>query len=179
MTHPAPRPEVWLRGPIAGIPVQLQPAAHALVQACEDIEPAIESLSPVQFWTRPGGAGSVGFHLMHLAGSTDRLCTYARGEALSDTQRARLAEERALPSPPPDAAALLDRWRQTVDRVLEQFRGTPVESLTEKREVGRARLPATVHGLLFHAAEHASRHAGQIVTTAKIVRGLAASVSPG
>jgi hypothetical protein len=25
--------------------------------------------------------------------------------------------------------------------------------------------------LLFHAAEHAQRHAGQIVTTAKIVRG--------
>ena len=173
MTQPAARPEVWLRGPIAGIPVPLQPAAHALIQAREDVELAVESLSPAEFWTGPGDAGSVGFHLMHLAGSTDRLCTYARGEALSDSQRAHLAEERALPSPPPDAAALLDRWRLTVDRVLEQFRRTPAESLTERRDVGRARLPATVHGLLFHAAEHASRHAGQIVTTAKIVRGLA------
>ena len=38
--------------------------------------------------------------------------------------------------------------------------------------VGRAGLPSTVRGLLFHAAEHAQRHAGQIVTTAKIVRAL-------
>jgi uncharacterized damage-inducible protein DinB len=37
---------------------------------------------------------------------------------------------------------------------------------------GRARLPSTVLGLLFHAAEHASRHTGQIVTTSKLVRGL-------
>jgi hypothetical protein len=26
-------------------------------------------------------------------------------------------------------------------------------------------------GLLFHAAEHAQRHVGQLVTTAKIIRG--------
>jgi uncharacterized damage-inducible protein DinB len=152
----------------------LQPAAHALIQAVEDVQAAIAALSPAEFWTRPGGAGSVGFHLMHLAGSTDRLCTYARGEGLSDQQRARLAEERELPAPLPDAALLLTRWRQTVDRALDQFKGTPVESLTGRREVGRARIPSTVHGLLFHAAEHASRHAGQIVTTAKIVRGIGA-----
>jgi hypothetical protein len=30
-----------------------------------------------------------------------------------------------------------------------------------------------VLGLLFHAAEHAQRHAGQIITTAKVVRLLA------
>jgi hypothetical protein len=29
-----------------------------------------------------------------------------------------------------------------------------------------------VLGLIFHAAEHAQRHAGQIITTARIVRGL-------
>ena len=37
------------------------------------------------------------------------------------------------------------------------------------REVGRARLPSTVLGLLFHGAEHTQRHVGQIITTAKIV----------
>jgi hypothetical protein len=35
--------------------------------------------------------------------------------------------------------------------------------------VGRGRLPSTVIGLLFHAAEHTQRHAGQVVTTARIV----------
>jgi hypothetical protein len=59
-----------------------------------------------------------------------------------------------------------------VERALAQLRATPRESLLEARKVGRAGLPSTVLGLLFHAAEHTQRHAGQLVTTAKIVRGL-------
>jgi hypothetical protein len=37
--------------------------------------------------------------------------------------------------------------------------------------VGRMKLPSNVLGLLFHAAEHTQRHVGQVVTTAKVVRG--------
>jgi hypothetical protein len=37
--------------------------------------------------------------------------------------------------------------------------------------VGRAKLPATTLGLLFHAAEHTQRHVGQLMTTLKVVRG--------
>jgi len=33
-------------------------------------------------------------------------------------------------------------------------------------------LPSTVLGCLFHGAEHAARHAGQCVTTIKLVNGL-------
>jgi hypothetical protein len=33
-------------------------------------------------------------------------------------------------------------------------------------------MPSNVRGLLFHAAEHATRHVGQMITTAKIVKGL-------
>jgi uncharacterized damage-inducible protein DinB len=36
--------------------------------------------------------------------------------------------------------------------------------------VGRAKLPSTVLGLLFHAAEHTQRHVGQLLVTAKVVR---------
>jgi uncharacterized damage-inducible protein DinB len=36
--------------------------------------------------------------------------------------------------------------------------------------VGRARIPTTVWGLLFHVAEHAQRHAGQLATTARVAR---------
>ena len=36
-------------------------------------------------------------------------------------------------------------------------------------------VPSNVRGLLFHAAEHATRHVGQIITTAKIVTGFGAS----
>ena len=35
--------------------------------------------------------------------------------------------------------------------------------------MGRSALPSTVLGLLFHAAEHAQRHSGQIATTLKLI----------
>ena len=56
-----------------------------------------------------------------------------------------------------------------IDRALKQLADTPKESLLDERKLGRAGLPTTVLGLLFHAAEHATRHVGQAITTAKIV----------
>jgi GNAT superfamily N-acetyltransferase/uncharacterized damage-inducible protein DinB len=165
-----PKPEPWLRGPVPGIPLLLQPAAHAFVMSCEDASKAVSTLSPDQLWIRPGGAASAGFHLLHLAGSTDRLLTYARGEGLSDEQRRALAAEPLLPAQLPSAEALLKTWDDTVQRALAQLAATSESILGEPRFVGRARLPSTVLGLLFHAAEHAQRHTGQLITTAKIVR---------
>ncbi len=138
----------------------------------EDCEAAVSALTPEQLWTSPGGAASVGFHLRHLAGSTDRLLTYARGEALDGAQRTALMAE-ADRTARPAAAELLAGWRAAVDAALARLAATPEASLTDARTVGRAQLPSTVLGLIFHAAEHASRHTGQVVTTAKIVRGLA------
>ncbi|HSA55913.1 MAG TPA: DinB family protein [Gemmatimonadaceae bacterium] len=164
-------PEHWLRGPIAGIEPLLQPVAHALRQALDDVEGAIAGLTPDEIGLGPGGAASLAFHLRHLAGSTDRLFTYARGESLSGAQREALRAEEAREATP-DAGALLAGVRATIDRALAQLRATPASALLSPREVGRARLPSTVLGLLFHAAEHAQRHTGQIVATAKIVRGM-------
>jgi uncharacterized damage-inducible protein DinB len=42
--------------------------------------------------------------------------------------------------------------------------------LLKERKVGRAGLPATVLGLLVHAAEHTTRHVGQAMTTALVQR---------
>jgi uncharacterized damage-inducible protein DinB len=139
----------------------------------EDCEAAVAGLAPGQLWHEPAGAASVGFHLAHLAGSTDRLLTYARGEALTAVQKAALVAETSRAGPRPGAGELLRRWRQEVDRALAQLAATPDTTLLDARAVGRAQLPSTVLGLLFHAAEHASRHTGQVVTTAKIVRALA------
>lgn len=136
----------------------------------EDCEAAASDLTLDQLWARPGGAASIGFHLLHLAGSTDRLLTYARGERLNDSQKAvLLAESRTSAR---SAGELLAGWRAGVDAALEQLADTSEAALTDARSVGRAQLPSTVLGLLFHAAEHASRHTGQVTTTAKIVRGL-------
>ena len=169
------QPEAWLRGPIQGVPAALMPAAHALVQAREEIEGAAAGLSPDELWTPPGrAAATAGFHLRHIAGSVDRLLSYALGRQLDERQRAALAAEKEPGDSAADAAAFVREAQRAIDRAVAQLRATPRESLTEPREVGRERLPSTVLGLLFHAAEHTQRHAGQLVTTAKIVRALGA-----
>jgi uncharacterized damage-inducible protein DinB len=165
-------PEPWLRGPVADVPPLLQPAAHAFIMSREDVETAALGLTIDQLWDEPGGIASVGFHLAHLAGSTDRLLTYARGEALSDAQRKTLARERTLSTERPALGDLLAAWQHMVGKALEQLSSTSDAMLLQPRFVGRQQLPSTVLGLMFHAAEHASRHTGQVVTTAKLIRGL-------
>jgi hypothetical protein len=148
----------------------LQPAAHAFVLSLENVEAAVRGLSPDELWTKPGGVASVGFHLAHLSGSTDRLLTYARGMSLSADQLSVMSAERTLETTRPSLESLLALWQSTVERALVQIAATPERDLLQPREVGRAKLPSTVIGLIFHSAEHAQRHAGQLVTTAKIVR---------
>lgn len=164
-------PEPWLRGPVPGIPPLLQPAAHALLMAREDIDAAVAGLAGDELWQDPGGTASLGFHLAHLAGSTDRLLTYARGEPLTEAQRAALLREGAIQYARPPLAQLLAEWHEVVDAGLRQLASTDPATLLEARRVGRAGLPSTVLGLLFHAAEHAARHTGQIVTTARLLTG--------
>jgi uncharacterized damage-inducible protein DinB len=162
--------EPWLRGPLPGISPWLQPAGHAFVAALEDIEQALTGLTQDELWQDPGGAASIGYHLLHVNGSTDRLLTYARGEPLTDLQKETLRFERAPAKPLPTVESLLTAWRLTVDRALAQLGATSQDRLAEPRFVGRDRIPSTVGDLLFHAAVHAERHAGQIVATARIVR---------
>ena len=166
------QPEAWLRGPLEGVDPMLMPAAHALVQASEDLERAALGLTVQELWVKPGGAASLGFHLRHIAGSTDRLLTYARGDQLTDAQRQGIALEQQAGDPPADAATLVREARAAIERALAAIRTVLKESLRDPRAIGRAALPTNVFGLLCHIAEHTQRHTGQIITTAKIVRGL-------
>lgn len=163
--------EHWLRGPVDGIDPLLQPAAHALLQSLDDVQGAVDGLLPEELALRPGGCASLAFHLRHLAGSTDRLFTYARGESLRPEQREALRAESQA-DPMATAPALVEMVRHAYMAALEQLRSTPASALLDKREVGREGLPSNVLGLLFHAAEHAQRHTGQVIATAKVVRGL-------
>jgi uncharacterized damage-inducible protein DinB len=167
------QPEAWMRGPVPDVPPLLMPVAHALIGAREDVAAAIAELGSEVLWARPGGAASAGFHALHLAGSLDRLFTYARGEALNDEQFAALAREQAPSDPPPSARELIHVVETQVEKALAQLRATDPDTLLEFRGVGRKQLPSNVLGLLFHAAEHTQRHVGQVVTTAKIARALA------
>ena len=159
----------WLRGPVEGVPAMLQPVAHALIDADEDVRKVVPPLSTTQIAMRPGGAASLVYHVRHAMGSLDRLFTYARGESLSDFQIHALAGEKTLDPTLYTAIQLADDFSLAIEKAHAQLRATSAEELGVTRLVGRARLPATTLGLLFHAAEHTARHVGQIVTTAKIV----------
>jgi len=162
-------PEFWLRGPVAGIPPLLQPVAHALLQAREEVNTLMEGFPEELLWERPAGLASPGFHLQHLSGVLDRLFTYADGKMLSQEQLAELAAEGR---PHPGAEAVqqgLERFNQQVDKALQQI-GRTSGLLTEVRLVGRDRISSTVIGLLFHAAEHTMRHTGQLLVTIRILR---------
>lgn len=163
------KPEAWLRGPVDGIPALLQPVAHALIQCREEIDALVSPLTPEEVWQERHGATSIAFHVRHAAGSLDRLFTYARGETLTDAQKAALARESER-APTLTAADLLAAFDTTVESALDQLRATDERALLHARGVGRAQLPSTVLGLLFHAAEHTQRHAGQIATTTRMFR---------
>ena len=163
--------EVWLRGPLPDMPPLLQPVAHALLQAREELIAALHDFPPALLNARPGGVASVGFHLQHLTGVLDRTFTYARAEVLSENQLAALAAENPPLAIEDEAVQkLVQRFSAQVDSALAQLRATAESTLPEVRVVGRAQLPSTVIGLLVHAAEHTTRHLGQLLVTAKWVR---------
>jgi uncharacterized damage-inducible protein DinB len=164
--------EAWLLGTVDGYPDSLLPVAHALLQARTELRFLRTDVSDAEAHLTPGGAASIGFHVAHIAGSLDRLFSYARGEALNPTQFEflRREAERGLTWTTTDlATATLSR----INQCLMTLRHTPNEMLSQRRTVGRNQLPSTVRGLLFHAAEHTTMHMGQIRTTLKIIRGLA------
>ncbi len=161
--------EAWLSGKIDDVPPILMPAAHALVQAARDIEKTVKDLNSEEVWKKPNGAPSVGFHLIHIAGSIDRLLTYSRGENLSETQFSELAAETKI-NKNETAESLSNKAVKKIENAIDAIKSTPLEVLFEERTVGRKKLPTNVFGLLFHIAEHTQRHVGQIVATAKFVR---------
>lgn len=158
--------EAWLSGPVEGVPAVLQPAAHALLQARQEVQELAPQLSGDVLWT-PRGAATPGFHLLHMAGALDRLFTYARGEMLNDAQKTALRAE-GVAHPELDGAALAALVTAAIDRAIGQLRDTNASTVYDERKIGRAGLPATVLGCLFHGAEHTTRHAGQLISTAKL-----------
>jgi uncharacterized damage-inducible protein DinB len=163
-------PEVWLRGPLPKVPALLQPVAHALLQAREEVNELLADFPAELLTERPLGLASVGFHLRHLAGVLDRTFTYARAEPLSAAQLAYLAAEGQPPTHAGAVQELVQRFAQQVDVAIAQLIATPEAALPDWRGVGRAQLPSTVIGLLVHAAEHTTRHVGQLLVTVRVVR---------
>ena len=173
MKHLSETREVWLRGPLPNIPPLLQPVAHALLQAREEVEGLGNNFPKTRLWECPARMASAGFHLQHLTGVLDRLFTYARGESLNAAQLQWLANEGKPQEDADSFEALFQLFSKQVDNALNQIQNTDEATLTDIRGVGRAQIPSTVVGLLFHAAEHTQRHVGQLIVTVGICRTLA------
>lgn len=160
--------EYWLRGPIDGIPLLLQPAAHAILQTREEVHRGMKDFPESLIWERPEGVASVAFHLQHIPGVLDRIYTYARGEQLDQSQlEYMMAEGKEKDSI--RVTHLLDHFDNQVEKALEQLRNTSEQDLLSPRAVGRRQIPSNVIGLLFHGAEHTQRHSGQLLVTARVV----------
>lgn len=167
-------PEVWLRGPLSHISPLLQPVAHALLQAREELNELMSNFPDALLWNKVAGMASPGFHLQHLTGVLNRLFTYAIGAGLTEKQLSYLAAEgKAIEKAIEDVnvALLVEQFNLQVDSALKQLAETDESVLTEVRGVGRAQIPSTVIGLYVHAAEHTTRHLGQLLVTVKVLNG--------
>lgn len=163
------QPEYWMRGPVENVPALLQPVAHALLQARDEVNETMRDFRDESLWQKVAGMASPAFHLLHLTGVLDRLFTYAKPEQLSQQQLAYLSaegrEDNTLTK-----EQLLNGFNRQVDLALKQLSMTDERALTDFRGVGRRHLPSTVLGLLFHAAEHTMRHTGQLLVTVNVLK---------
>ncbi len=159
-------PEPWLRGTLTDVPAVQRAVLHALELAKEDLEKWCGNLSDTELNARPGNLAPVAFHIRHIARSIDRLLTYAEGEELSAAQINALRGELDSGT---DRDELFAELAGALEQGASRVRDFDASQLEESRAVGKKRLAATVGGLLVHIAEHAQRHVGQAITTAKIV----------
>lgn len=155
-----------MRGPIAGIPDLLQPVAHALLQAEEDTITFIRDIPPEKLWLKPFGNASVGFHVQHIIGVIDRMFTYAEATPLSAQQFDYLYHE-GVANELIDIDFLVKDLHLCIQQAIAKLSSVDPNTLTEIRFIGRKQIPTTLIGLLFHAAEHAQRHVGQLLVTVR------------
>lgn len=161
--------EPWLRGTLTEYPALIRAVLHALVMAQEDVAASIAGLTHGEILASPHGLSPISFHLRHIPGSLDRLLTYAEDRSLDQTQ---LAVSQKEPEPAGNVTALLAAFVKGMGSAEVRVRQFASADLEQNRVVGRAQLPSSVGGLLVHCAEHTSRHVGQVVTTAKLLKAM-------
>ena len=169
MNKPTQPLEVWMRGPISGLITYIQPIAHAILQAREEVNLMMIDFPNELIWERPNGVASVAFHLQHLSGVLDRLFTYANNQILNEEQLELLALESDS-TQFLTVKMLLTRFNNQVNKALTQLKNIEEKTLLEPRGIGRKQIPTNQLGLLFHAAEHTQRHVGQLLVTVRMLK---------
>lgn len=160
-------PEPWLRGTLTHVDPVQRAVLHALELAKEDLEKWCGDLTDEEMNAHPADLAPVAFHLRHIARSTDRLLTYAENQSLSPEQIAVMKQELDSGA---TREAVFSELRSGLQSAAERIVSIPAERMSEPRAVGRQQMPTTVAGLVVHVGDHAQRHVGQAITTAKIVK---------
>jgi uncharacterized damage-inducible protein DinB len=171
-TTTTPYTEPWLRGTHSDVPAAGRAVLHALELALDDLTKWTAGLRDDEVHASPLGLTSIAQHLRHIAGSTDRILTYAEGEQLSPGQLAALKAESESGVKRESLAELLSRVEVAFSDAAERIRVLATADLDTPRAVGRKQLPTSIGGAMIHVADHTTRHVGQVVTTAKTVKAL-------
>jgi hypothetical protein len=159
--------EPWLREIDLGIHPALAQPIFAMQHVMEDLQHYTEDLTDEQIWFSPQGLTPLGFHLRHIACSTDRLTTYLRGGELSEEQIGQMKREK---TPGPTRDELLKDIAAAFAEAESAFRSLYPDHFGAARFIGRKRIRTTAIALAIHIGEHAQRHAGQAITTCHILR---------
>jgi uncharacterized damage-inducible protein DinB len=171
---PVPYTEPWLRGTHAEFPAAGRAVLHALDLALDDLTKWTAGLTDAEVHASPLGLTPIAFHLRHIAGSTDRILTYAEGGQLSAEQLVALKAEQGSEGNQESLAELLAAVEAAFSNAAERVRVLATGNLDTPRSVGRKQLPTSLGGAMIHVADHTQRHVGQVVTTAKVLKALRA-----
>ncbi len=164
--------EPWLRGTHSDVPAAGRAVLHALELALDDLNKWTRGLSDAEVHAQPLSLPSIAFLLRHVAGSVDRILTYAEGGQLSEAQLATLRSEKDREGKQETLAELLDGVKASLSNAADRIRALASADLNTPRAVGRKQLPTSLGGALIHVADHTQRHVGQVVTTVKVVNAL-------
>lgn len=160
-------PEPWLRGTLTEVSPVIRAVLHALELAEEDVVRWCEQLTDAEVNARRSGLAAFAFQVRHIAGSLDRLLTYAEGSHLSEEQMRVL---RSLEHEPVSSREeLLSLFAEAIRNSKQRVRNLEARDLGEPRYVGQQRIPTTLGGLLVHVADHTQRHVGEAIVTAKVL----------
>jgi uncharacterized damage-inducible protein DinB len=173
-TSPASTPyiEPWLRGTHTDVPAAGRAVLHALELALDDLTKWTAGLTEAEIHALPLGLPSIAFLLRHIAGSVDRILTYAEGGQLSGGQLAALKAEQGSEGNEESLAELLAGVEASFSNATDRIRVLATANLDTPRAVGRKHLPTSIGGALVHVADHTQRHIGQVITTAKLLKAL-------
>lgn len=166
MATPNQTEEPWMSGTLADLHPVVAALLYSFRHARLDLGAWTKELSTEELSLSLLGLAPVSFHIRHIAGSVDRLLTYARREQLSALQIAAIGDEAQPGLSREEMLKLLDDSFGQAETVV---RGLDSASLCKIREIGRKRIPVPLGTLLVHIAEHTQRHVGEAIITVKAV----------